>query len=284
MAAGAQDWHSYLAHLGVFQPCTPSEPPIVSLTLSMAQPRLGFVEPRVRVSLRNLTGRQLAVVMNDTLGMFSATVLDGRGGRVSLQESREEFYRIAAKTQAELGPLYLASGSGVFHSILAPRPGSTNEQSPTSAPAATPLPVFPEYLHQGRNPNPQAEISWEWEVGQDFVISSPGTYRIRLGGSMEGLNTVVCSNTLEMKLYAVTNEGFDQVLRAAGVSAFDEESLASALKNPRPDVRSAAAEKLAYETETGAIPAIAEALAMEWDAQTKQTLKLALAKLGRIGK
>src|SRR5208283_1821192 len=123
MAAGAQDWSSYQARPTPFQACTPSRPPVVSLTLTMARSRMGYAEPRVRVSLRNLTERPVVIVKRDTLEMFSATVLDARGGRVGIQKGTEDLYRTAAEIQAELrqragarqgetGPMYIPSAPG----------------------------------------------------------------------------------------------------------------------------------------------------------------------------
>jgi len=143
------------------------------------------------------------------------------------------------------------------------------------------LPVFPEFL-LGHNLAPVDEVTSAWPVGEDFDMSAPGTYRVSLGGRIEDLDTTVCSNTLEVRVYAVTNEPFDKVLRDSRVYSFTKDAMIAALKDPRPPLRSAAAEKLAYETETDAIPAIVEALAVEWDAPTKQALNLALIKLGSV--
>ena len=120
-------------------------------------------------------------------------------------------------------------------------------------------------------------------------MSAPGTYRVSLGGRMEDLNTTVCSNTLEVRVYAVTNAPFDKVLQGVYMYSFTPEAMIAALKDYRPEVRVAAAEKLVSEGETNAISAMVEALPSKsdptknweaWNAATRQGLNLALTETG----
>jgi hypothetical protein len=259
-----------------------------------------FNGPVIRVSLRNLTERQLVFLDKTAEGMFSMTVLDPGGGRASIRKGREDLYRTAGEVQAEMnrkagtkpgmiGALVLAGGSRAMRVILAPNPAAAGRQPPNTLPAASPLPIFPEYVFLGRNPDPVGEVTWLWPVWEDFDMSAPGTYRVSLGGRIEDLDTTVCSDTLEVKVYAVTNAPFDKVLSEARAFAFIKEAMIAALNDPRPWLRLAAAEKLASEAETDAIPALVEGLPPEWDrtknlvlwdVATRQKLNLALMDLG----
>ncbi len=55
----------------------------------------------------------------------------------------------------------------------------------------------------GRGPGfaplmPQQEFSWTWRVGEDFEMSTPGSYRVSFGGRLNYLDATVCSNVAEV--------------------------------------------------------------------------------------
>src|SRR5271157_2613365 len=87
ITAGAQDWSGFQARPTPFRPCVASQSPAVSLTLAEEQPRLGagVQGPVVRVSLRNLTDRQLTFVDKTPEGLFSMTVLEPHGDHAGIQ-------------------------------------------------------------------------------------------------------------------------------------------------------------------------------------------------------
>jgi hypothetical protein len=47
---------------------------------------------------------------------------------------------------------------------------------------------------------PHEEPSWAWRIGDDFDMSTPGTYHVSLSGNLGYLYTTVCSNTAEVKV------------------------------------------------------------------------------------
>jgi hypothetical protein len=92
--------------------------------------------------------------------MFSVAVLDPSGGHARIAKDRENLYRPAI----QLPSLTAFGRSGPIQPVL----------------------------------GPHEETSWEWPVWQDFDVSEPGVYRIRLGGKLDYIDTTVCSNTLEI--------------------------------------------------------------------------------------
>lgn len=139
-----------------FQPCTPSKPPILSLSIEPV-PQAQSTVPVIRVTLRSLIQEPLAFLQQDPAGTFSATVLDPTGGHAAVAKGFEW--------------LYLPGSAAVF---LASNP-----------PALVPL-------------LPNEEISSTWKVGEVFNMSAPGVYRVSLGGTIDYLNTTVCSNMIDV--------------------------------------------------------------------------------------
>jgi len=114
--------------------------------------------PLVRTALRNITQEPLVFLQQE---------LEGPAFSVTVLDPRGGHAAIAKGKEW----LYL-SGSGAL--FLA-----------SSPPQLAPL-------------LPNEEISSTWKVGEDFDMSTPGTYRISLGGRIDYLNTTVCSNTIDV--------------------------------------------------------------------------------------
>ena len=87
-----------LAHRGgqtlaaPFQPCTPSEPPTLSLSIEPV-PRAPGTGPLIRTRLRNLTQEPLALLQLELAGpTFPVTVLDPAGSHAAIAKEREWLY------------------------------------------------------------------------------------------------------------------------------------------------------------------------------------------------
>jgi len=76
-----------------------------------------------------------------------------------------------------------------------------------------------------------------------------------------------------------SDETLDSNLRGAGYT-FMRESLASGLRDPRPDVRSLAAWKLGQTLDTSSLAPLAEALPAEQDSCAKASMAFAIVSLG----
>jgi len=143
-----------------FQPCTPSEPQVLSFNIEQLKDSHNHVPDDIRITLRNLTPQ--------TVGFFrtfwpeqeiSAVIIGPFGAHTAIKKEQEWLYHP------------LAPASSVVD-------GRT-------------LPYFFALP-------PQEDVTWLWWVGQDFDMSMPGTYRVSLGGRIDYLNTTVCSNTIDV--------------------------------------------------------------------------------------
>jgi hypothetical protein len=91
--------------------------------------------------------------------LFSVTVLDPSGQRASLSEQRQPLYEPSGPVDiTKLGTVLIG-------------------QAPTFLPLS-----------------PSEDITWNWDVGQDFNMSAPGNYLVSFGGRIPYLDTTVCSN------------------------------------------------------------------------------------------
>jgi hypothetical protein len=143
-----------------FQACTPSDTPIISLRVEDASS--SYPGLTMRISVTNLTSGTLAFVgTRSPEELFSVTVLDPAGAHAEIPESQQ--------------PLYDPPSRGASHVVALVGNG----------PMLVPL-------------SPQEEISWTWNLGNDFDMSAPGTYRVSLGARIPYLNTTVCSNVADV--------------------------------------------------------------------------------------
>jgi hypothetical protein len=143
-----------------FQPCTASEPPVLTLTVEQATVP-STSPPTVRISIQNQTQEVLAFIRGvEPEELFSVTVLGPSGDRATVAKGRERLFEPLATSHL-------------------PQDGS--------APIFFPLP-------------PKEPQQWIWKVSDDFDMSEPGTYRVSLGGRLAYLDTTVCSNTAEVKV------------------------------------------------------------------------------------
>jgi len=142
-----------------FQPCTPSDPPVLTLAIEQDPSSLtGANGPLIHVSARNVSGRLLPFVWASPPGyLFSVTLLEPGGGKAPIPKDREWVYH-------PLQPDRLVGGHGPIGKAL--KPGD--------------------------------EATWDWRPGNDFDMSTPGTYRLSLGGPIEYLSTSACSNTIDV--------------------------------------------------------------------------------------
>ena len=144
-----------------FLPCTASAVPRVTLRLEEVS-RPGSSVPAIRVVARNETKETIPFVGSWSLQeLFSATVLGPSGERAEIPAALEWAYRPPRSTDGLL----------TIHGLV-----------------FAPLP-------------PGEDVSLRtWNVGDDFDMSKPGTYRVSLGGRFAYLDTTVCSNTLEVNV------------------------------------------------------------------------------------
>jgi hypothetical protein len=95
---GGQEW------VTPFQPCTPSQPVLVTLTVEqMTVPNIDV--PTVRISARNHTARTLPFASGHPEQLYSVTVLDPTGAPAKIAKGREGMYRPVANGN---GPVFLA--------------------------------------------------------------------------------------------------------------------------------------------------------------------------------
>ncbi len=111
--------------------------------------------PTVRISARNLTDRTLPFVMGYPEQLYSVTVLGPGGTPAQILEERETMFK----------------------------PGRDMRHVVSQGPTFVALP-----------PNAEAPV-WTWNVADDFDMSVPGVYQVRLGGRIAFLNSAICSNT-----------------------------------------------------------------------------------------
>jgi hypothetical protein len=144
-----------------FQPCKPLADPLVTLRLEdVSGP--SFNGPTIRVVGRNQTPETIPFVGGwSPQELLSATVLSPSGEHAEIPVRLEAMYRPLRSTDG-----VLTTHGRVF------------------------VPLSPHEEHS----------LWNWKVGDDFDMSSPGAYRISLGGRMAYLGTTVCSNTLEVNV------------------------------------------------------------------------------------
>jgi hypothetical protein len=140
--------------------CVASIPATVSLTLHQVS-QAGFSGPILEVAARNQTPRMLAFVWSGDPGeLFSVTALDPNGQPARVAKGKE--WRYQPKGPGVEG---LIADS---HRIFVPLP-------------------------------PQEDVVLStWRIGEDFDMSSPGTYSVSLGGRLDYLDTTVCSNTAKV--------------------------------------------------------------------------------------
>jgi hypothetical protein len=142
-----------------FLPCKSPADPHVTLRLEEAS-EPGPSGPAIQVVARNETQETIPFVKAwSPQVLLSAAVRGPSGEKAEIPASVEAMYR----------PLRSTDGVLTIHGRI-----------------FVPLP-------------PGKDVSlWTWNVGDDFNMSEPGTYRVSLGGRMAYLATTVCSNTMEV--------------------------------------------------------------------------------------
>jgi hypothetical protein len=156
-----------------FQACTASEPPVLALSVEQAAgPGNAALGPMVRVTVRNVSNRVVPFFWTASpTEIFSATVLGPDGGRADVPEAQDYLYH----PLAELPAPKVKNASGL---VLTGVVGGSGPMGLALAPGA--------------------EATWDWRVGSDFDMTASGTYRLSLGGTLDYLNTTVCSNTIDV--------------------------------------------------------------------------------------
>ena len=120
---------------------------------------MGGAVPAVRISVVNQTPQTIAFAgARSPQQLFSVTVLGPDGTPAKVARGEERMYHPVN----DLGGI---SGHAPIFSGLPPQKDG---------------------------------VIWTWRVGDDFDMSSPGIYRVSLGGRLPYLDTRVCSNTAEI--------------------------------------------------------------------------------------
>lgn len=144
-----------------FQTCIESGPPTMSVTIEQTIDPY-FSGPAVRVSFRNQTPQTLAFVKTASpMELFSVTISGPNGEPAKVAKGREWMY------------------VPVVHGDPSVHRGASFRLA---------FQLLP----------PQEDVSWIWRIGEDFDMSSPGTYHVSFGGRLDYLDAMVCSNTLWM--------------------------------------------------------------------------------------
>lgn len=167
-------------HVTPFQACTPSAPPVVTLTIEQeAHPANPSNWPVVRIAAKNVSSRVIPFIWTfSPAELFSVTLLEPGGGKARIPGAKEWFYHPLAKDH----------------------------------------PPFSFHDPMGMALAPGEEAAWDWVVGSDFDLSTPGTYRLSLGGPIEYLTTTVCSNMID-----VTVDAASAARRAAELKQVEEQ-------------------------------------------------------------
>jgi hypothetical protein len=149
-----------------FKPCVPSEPALLSLSIEQVRDTAAVI-PLLRVSVRNETGKTLPFVEPATSpGDYFSVNVLGPDGKIAPVKKGEEWMYSPPRT--------LDGVFGRMGMFVPLAPGET--------------------------------VTWNWPVGRDFEMSTPGTYRVSFGGRVRYLG-ITAGRTRSTPIPATTRSG-----------------------------------------------------------------------------